>query len=215
MQFSTLLIGSLVAVASAPATPILKERSSPSYACDVSQLSQPAAPTTLPAPPAGLSLMLVALGKGTQNYTCADGNPSTVPTLVGAVATLYNASCLTTSSQAYVNVVTQWADTVPARDLAGLPIVGHHYFVDTTTPTFNLTDVGTTESKKVGTSNAPVNSTDVPWLFLKKQTTGTTDKVSAIYRLETKDGVAPATCSGMAAGPFTVPYSAQYWFYSS
>jgi Protein of unknown function (DUF3455) len=217
MQLSTIILTALAALASAaPATPVLEERAPRAYSCDVSNLSPPAAPTPLSAPASGAKVILVAIGKGTQNYSCADSNPTTVPSAVGALANLYNASCLAAASQSYLNTVTQWANQVSSSALAGLPTVGQHYFVDTTTPTFGINSVGTTECKKGGTSDAPTNSdNDVPWLYLTSQTTGTTDKVTTVYRVETQGGSAPATCSGVTPGVFTVPYTAQYWFFST
>jgi hypothetical protein len=216
MQLSTIILASLAALASAaPATPVL-ERAPRANACGVSNLSPPVAPTPLPAPASGSKLMLVAIGKGTQNYSCADSNPTTVPSAVGALANLYNASCIAAASQDYLNTVTQLAYQVSSNALSGLPTVGQHYFVDTTTPTFGINSVGITECKKSGVSSAPTNSNgNVPWLFLTAQSTGTTDQVTNVYRLETQGGSAPATCSGITPGVFTVPYTAQYWFFST
>ncbi len=54
----------------------------------------PAVPVGLPPPTAGLALKHVAIGRGVQNYTCDLANATAVPVSIGAVATLFNASCV-------------------------------------------------------------------------------------------------------------------------
>jgi len=185
--------------------------------CDVSTMSQPAAATTqLPSPVTKLAL--VAIGKGTQNYTCPEpANPTAVPTAIGAMATLYNASCLADhSSSEEMGFMVGGVRNLPAGSplLAALPVVGHHYFSDMTTPTFDLSEYGVVHMKKNASTPAPTSDKNaVPWLYLKA-VTGQDSKVAEVYRLETRDGAAPATC-GTQTGAFTVEYSAEYWFYTS
>ncbi|RYP18589.1 hypothetical protein DL765_003874 [Monosporascus sp. GIB2] len=56
--------------------------------CDLSKAQMPLAPTPLGGPAAGLVLKHVAIGRGTQNYTCDTTNSTAVPAPAGAVATL-------------------------------------------------------------------------------------------------------------------------------
>ncbi|KLU91477.1 malate dehydrogenase [Magnaporthiopsis poae ATCC 64411] len=65
--------------------------------CDLSMAQLPTVPgskTPMPPPSAGLSLKHIALGRGTQNYTCDAGNATAIPQAAGALATLFNASCI-------------------------------------------------------------------------------------------------------------------------
>ncbi|KAF6238484.1 hypothetical protein HO173_003452 [Letharia columbiana] len=51
--------------------------------------------STLPPPSQGLTVYHVALGRGLQNYTCPlDAGSSDVPIALGAVANLYNTTCM-------------------------------------------------------------------------------------------------------------------------
>ena len=192
MRLSSFILAGSVFV-SALALPVTNSSSDPpaSSACALAE-TQPPAPTPLAAPSDGLNLVLVAHGQGTQNYTCS--NDSAVPVAIGAIASL-------TSVQ-----------SCPSQPSG---VIGAHFFVDTTTPDFDVEILGNTELKKIGVSAAPDNgSGDVPWLKLEAQAQGTTSQIKEIYRLQTQGGSAPASCSGQ--GPtIEVPYSAQYWFYSS
>ena len=190
-----------------------KEQPAPS-SCNLASAQLPAAPTALPAPAAGSTLGLVAIGKGTQNYTCADSSATTIPVAVGALATLYNASCIAASYPSLLEPLTQMAYDLPARDLAMLPVVGEHYFRDSKTPTFEVNTIGTQPMAKTDVSNPPSDPTvNVAWLYLTNKDTST--NIVNIYRVETNNGMQPANCSGVTPGLFTVPYAAQYWFYQS
>ncbi|KAF2803493.1 uncharacterized protein BDZ99DRAFT_468045 [Mytilinidion resinicola] len=172
--------------------------------CDLSTTAQPA--NTLPAVSSGLQLALIAAGTGTQNYTCANSSSATVPVAIGAVASLTNASCAVASGNlGSIN-----------EDAAA---IGMHFFVDSTTPDFDVIGLGNTELKKNAAMTAPAEAdgtVDVPWLKLVAQTAGTTGAVKEVYRLVTKGGTAPATCEGQdPAAVVQVAYQAQYWFYVS
>jgi hypothetical protein len=145
-------------------------------------------------PTADVSLLLIALGRGTQNYTCA--TPDSEPSAIGAVAELYNATC---------------SESGPTTDNS---IIGNHYFVDNTTPGFDIPSVGFTLVKKTDNMTAP-DSQNVPWLLLENQEEGSSSPVRMIYRLNTVGGLAPKTCEGVAEGEtVTVEYEAQYWIYA-
>ncbi|KAF2728573.1 hypothetical protein EJ04DRAFT_414596, partial [Polyplosphaeria fusca] len=164
--------------------------------CDLATLAQPT--NTMTPPTSDLALVLIALGKGTQNYTCASA--SAAPAAIGAVAQLFNASCA---------VATNTLGSI-AEDAQS---IGAHFFVDNTTPDFDIIGLGNTQAKKVESMAAP-QATNVPWLKLQAQEQGTNSPVKQIFRLETQGGVAPADCSGQEAGAVvTVVYEAQYWVY--
>jgi hypothetical protein len=180
------------------------------------------APTPLPPPSNGLVLTHVAIGRGTQNYTCANGTAQPAPVSVGALATLFNATCLAAPYPQLLNTMPGIALQFPVPDSsdvdspANILLSGHHYFTDVTTPFFNLNttlhDWGSVACKKNNTSNAPDPSMDVAWLkLISKDSSGCT--ISEVYRLNTAGGQAPATCVGQGAN-IQVQYSAEYWFWA-
>ena len=201
--------------------------------CDISALSMPVgttlihtpissqrvanilpAPTPLPLPGQGLKVSHVAIGRGTQNYTCATNTKDSVPVLYGANAFLYNATC---NAVHYPDLFTMYStyamsETAPYKsDVAKLLLSGHHEFTAAGSPYFNL-DAGTGQfgyivAKKNGTSSAP-DTKNVPWLKL----VATDGDFKEVYRLNTLEGQAPPTCEGKDS-TFFVQYAAVYWFF--
>lgn len=192
----------------------------------------------LPDVTEGLVLKHVAIGRGTQNYTCDLSNSTAVPSAVGAVATLFNASCIAATYPDLLNMLPRvtlafnlttsesgaYADNlVPASTDQRLApgnymISGHHYFLTTTTPFFNLDttngNLGEVPAAKNATASAPEDAPTgqngekaVAWLKLHAKE-GATGRIQEVYRVETAGGSQPATCTGMAA-EFEVQYSAQ------
>ncbi|KAE9379061.1 malate dehydrogenase [Stipitochalara longipes BDJ] len=190
-----------------------------------------ASPTPLPPVSPGLTLKHVAIGRGVQNYTCSPTNATAAPVSIGAVATLYNASCVASTYPdlltALPNVALQF--NLTSNDQATLApsylaISGHHYFANTTTPTFNLNtaamDLGFAPCSKNNTVAAPAGSPvgqggqghgSVAWLKLVTRD-GATGNLEEIYRVNTAGGNPPATCDGMPA-TFEVEYASEYWFF--
>lgn len=174
--------------------------------CDLSKISQPQNGLGLAPPAANHTLVLIALGEGTQNYTCGT-NLTAAPSPIGAVAKLFDASCTMANNPDAVNAAIGSIEETAS--------IGTHFFVDNTTPDFDITGMGNTQTKKVQEVNAPAPANDVKWLRLEAQTTGSTSAVKQIYRLNTAGGLAPANCEGRAVGDvMTVKYSAQYWMYA-
>ncbi|KAF2639346.1 hypothetical protein P280DRAFT_59367 [Massarina eburnea CBS 473.64] len=169
--------------------------------CNLSETPQPT--NTLTPPAAGLELVLIALGHGTQNYTCANASTGTAPASIGAVAQLFNASC---------EVATNKLDLGSIEESNAA--IGAHFFFDNTTPEFDIIGIGETQTKKIAVDSTTPSAADVPWLMLEAQSSGSTSTVRQIYRLNTKGGVAPTTCEGRSA-VVTVDYTAQYWVYAS
>ncbi|KAF1995630.1 hypothetical protein P154DRAFT_556702 [Amniculicola lignicola CBS 123094] len=189
--------------------------------CDLSRASMPIAPTPLPVVSAGLTLRHVAVGRGTQNYTCTAGAPA--PVAVGAVATLYNATCAAVRAPAVLASVTKLAldHPIPDSELAAHMLSGHHIFIGAPAAPFfdlnaGLNGYGSVTGAKAGNSTAPATASkgtnnlgSVPWLKLK----GTAGDYKEIYRINTAGGVAPKTCDGIV-GTFEVDYAAEYWFFA-
>ncbi|KAJ4263161.1 hypothetical protein NW762_006783 [Fusarium torreyae] len=195
--------------------------------CDLSQAKMPL-DGQLPSPALGLTLAHVAVGRGTQNYTCDTSDPSSVPVATGAVATLFNASCVAALYPDLLERIPGMAVHFPLTDAdklgpASLTVSGHHYFTAEGVPFFDLR----TESKDIGeapcakNSSAPAPSLSakgqlgegaVPWLRLTT-IKGATHKMKEVYRTTTAGGSPPATCEGMDA-EFEVQYSTVYWFWA-
>ncbi|KAF2265141.1 hypothetical protein CC78DRAFT_532586 [Lojkania enalia] len=187
--------------------------------CDLSLAVMPTAPTPLPPPAAGLTLAHVAIGRGTQNYTCASADAK--PVANGAMATLFNATCSTVRAPVILSDLTKYAlkYPVPTSEIATQMQSGHHEFNVDKAPFFSLdTDLhkyGTVNAKLVANSTAPATASEgpnglgsVPWLKL----IGKDGDYKEIYRLDTAGGVAPKTCEGMGS-EFTIQYVATYWFW--
>jgi len=201
--------------------------------CDLSKAVMPVdSPTALPPPSAGLTLKHVAIGRGTQNYTCGT-NATAAPTQVGALATLFNASCVAAGYSDVLATLPKVALVFNLTDVnqktlaaSNLVISGHHYFTNPTTPFFNLDTAAMTLGEgnfsKNNTSPAPAGSVvgqnnvgygAVPWLKLITKA-GSTGNLQEVYRLNTAGGAAPATCAGITGTTFEIQYSAEYWFWA-
>lgn len=168
--------------------------------------------SSLPPPSAGLAPYHIAVGRGTQNYTCNTADPSAAPAAVGAVATLFNTSCLAAINPFVLALVPPAALTVPTpKDNKKLfpaqsIVSGHHYFsagTPSAIPTFNLhtsrANYGITFSNKVANVSAPANtvtgestlgpdgSKPVQWLKLQVNTpngdVGIADEVGAVKEI--------------------------------
>lgn len=177
-------------------------------------------------PSPGLTLKHVAIGRGTQNYTCDLANATATPQLVGAVATLFNASCVASSYPDLLNILPKLAlqfNLTAGEDArmgpTDLSISGKHFFTNITTPFFNLdTDqyqIGEASCTKKNQTNPPTDAPTgqqgeaaVAWLRLTTLN-GSTGDLQEVYRVQTAGGSPPATCQG-AQSAFEVQYSAQY-----
>lgn len=185
-------------------------------------LAGPSLPaSSLPQPASGLTLKYIALGLGTQNYTCASSTADTTPFAVGATATLYDATG--SMSVPVAGKIAQDSLTCSADHLnsdMGLPRLGTHFFSAAGVPSFNLSAVGLfLSSKKVATAAPPTDAcagrdsgVAVAWLNLLDRDDGVSHGLSAVYRVKTTGGSAPATCEGMSA-LVERDYAAEYWFY--
>lgn len=135
----------------------------------------------------GLVLKHVAIGRGTQNYTCDTANATATPVAAGAVATLFNASCIASAYPDILNALPKLAlhfnlsadEQQPVPDSSSstssdddgasqrlgptsLAVSGHHFFTNATTPFFTLDTpagaLGTVPCSKTGTTNAPAGA---------------------------------------------------------
>ncbi|RXW19538.1 hypothetical protein EST38_g6313 [Candolleomyces aberdarensis] len=187
-------------------------------------------PSTLPAPTAPLSYMTAAVG--TQNYTCtAAGNY----TAAGAVAEVFDISCLVGSplfSTIQDYLLDMWkeapADKLNYQSLVATfapleesgVVLGQHYFIPNPTTGQGLSPVwdfiprlkkpeAFVLAARTGGVPAPTNQTDIDWLSLKSVSGSLATEV---YRTDTREGKAPATCTP-GSPDIQVPYSSKYYFY--
>ncbi|KAM7208808.1 putative malate dehydrogenase [Naviculisporaceae sp. PSN 640] len=212
------------------ATTIKNSKPGPAPVCDISKATLPAGAKGLNPPTAGFKLKHIALGRGTQNYTCDTTKPDEAPKAAGAVATLFDASCVVTAfpdlARSLGKVSMQFnltsAESASKLNPSNLAISGRHYFTGPSTPFFDLDvtpkKLGHANCAKDGATPAPADAPKgqkgepaVPWLKLTT-ISGATGNLREVYRVETVGGSAPATCQGLPAS-FTVQYAAQYWFY--
>ena len=215
MQFHLILAAALLPLAlAAPLQPPCPQNSTTNTttpanptACDLSNLTQP--PNALTPPSADLRLVLIAMGQGTQNYTCA--TPTSTPASIGALADLFDVSCALAD---LFDVSCALANPSEAQNNIAAPAaIGTHYFADATTPAFDVAALGLTHLAKVQDVAAPLPDKDVRWLRLQAKEGGSSN-VKFIYRLNTVGGLAPANCAGREAGEVvTVQYEAEYWVY--
>lgn len=186
--------------------------------------------------PDGLYLKYVALGVGTQNYTCT-GDASAAPGSNGALATLYDiGKPLSRDPLAAwkIPVISGLALSFMDKEsvLEGFlkisgyqKIIGEHFFNHAKTPTFAFSKVTISPYpqafvKKDAAVDAPKTSCPgskgeaaVPWLYLT-DAGGSIGGVNTVYRVETAGGSPPKTCYGQPQS-FEVPYVAQYWVYGT
>ncbi|KAI9857653.1 MAG: hypothetical protein M1813_008073 [Trichoglossum hirsutum] len=204
--------------------------------CDLSiaQLPHKGESPKLPDPSPGLKLSRVVLGRGTQNYTCNAGS-SDKPAAGGAVAILYDSSCLASYhpsllhelSGAFLQVQssTEYLAAAILQRMSSEHIVaGHHYFSGPTTPVFDFrvkdgdkdvfcgkkaTNVSPPDWSIKGKNNEGDGAVD----WLKLDTVDGTSGFKEGYRMVTAGGNPPPTCKDKPAA-FEVDYAAEYWFYS-
>ncbi|KAI1812237.1 hypothetical protein GGS20DRAFT_558990 [Poronia punctata] len=212
--------------------------------CDLSNAHIPTvSKSPLPPPTAGLKVKHVAIGRGTQNYTCPATSPSSSPPVAaGAVATLFNASCVASTYPDLLHVIPRLAlyfdldlgasvdalnaqlNRVTRLGPTNLDVSGKHFFTNATTPFFNLDTsrhrIGEAPCSKTNATDAPEDAPKgrngekaVPWLRLATNEQGTTGGIHEVYRVQTVGGSAPETCEGQPEA-FTVQYAAEYWFYA-
>lgn len=160
---------------------------------------------------------------------------------MGAVANLYNVSCIAANYPDLLSLITPFAvqynsSLEPDAKLMWLGVErsGHHYFNSAGFPVFDLNDkkpvgvaiadaknpdmrVDAPKSAVKGQLRAAVNGQTgaVPWLKLNA-INGTTNGLAEVYRVDTAGGQPPATCAGQTIGAvISVQYAAQYWVYKS
>ncbi|KAL2820659.1 hypothetical protein BJX63DRAFT_379854 [Aspergillus granulosus] len=198
-----------------------------SLSCNPSTITLPSFASGLPTPTDGQRPLYVALGRGTQNYTCATSTADSEPVAVGAVARLYNATCYAANFPDMIELLPAIAyrmrlpsDESSPMAPANLNLIGHHFF-EGKVPVFNLDttpqrQLGIAKVKKDADLEAPETAIQgrngaVAWLYLSA-TNGTIGRFTGVYRVDTAGGSPPKTCEGLNK-EFTVEYAANYYIY--
>jgi len=174
----------------------------------------------------------IGIGVGVQNYTCTSGGNYTN---VGAVAELFDVSCLNPSSYDEFTQLAfdAWKDASKELTAADLitdlafidpkVVLGQHYFITNPitgsglSPKWDFTSASEkghpdafAVGAKVGDLPAPTDpATNIDWLQLKVVQG---DLATQIYRVETKGGQPPSSCTPGSA-EISVKYTSQYWLY--
>ncbi|KAK2821829.1 hypothetical protein FQN49_007632 [Arthroderma sp. PD_2] len=194
--------------------------------CDLTKAVLPSNPQ-LSEVPEDQKLLAVAIGRGTQNYTCSSQSPDEAPKATGAMATLFNASCIA-SNYPYLlsllpNVALELTTPPPFTNSPGpvdLMVMGHHYFDGEGVPLFDISKLGVSAVKKAEAKDAPANAMKgvnkeregaVSWLMLES-IPSSKGQAKRVYRVNTAGGMAPATCADQPE-QIEIQYSAEYWFY--
>jgi hypothetical protein len=165
--------------------------------CSLANASLPLNDTKipLPDPSSHLTLKYIAVGRGTQNYSCpstdASSRKTAAPTATGAAATLFDASCVASTSMTLLHELPAVAGRTPLGSLAFMAemlssttntsdlIIGEHYFDAAGDPFFDLR-LGGDDDWMVATKDASVSaparvyasdyeSKDVAWLRLERK----------------------------------------------
>ncbi len=175
---------------------------------------QPELPqSSLPPPAEGKVLRFLTLGHGTQNYTCANDSPETVPALLGAKARLFDVyDALERDPD---RIMTLSGDVLKdRRKLREFQTIGDHFFsANPPTPVFSFPRRRANIAvKKSGEAPSP-DPTSVAWLFLEDNQLGSTfGGIDTVYRVVTAGGRPPANCAGSPSS-FEVEYATLYYIY--
>jgi len=189
---------------------------------DAKVLNLKAVSSGLPNPTSSPSI--IALGVGTQNYTC-NSTSGTYSSNV-AKADLYDITSTIKSNtkdsicKLYLKSSTDCSsDANPMQ----LNLIGNHYFDASSKPNFDFSRSGKghLQAKKGAGVSAPKSASKgvkgyeygaVDWLYLLDNGAGVSEELLSVYRVQTAGGKPPATCSG--SEQIQIPYAAEYWFYS-
>lgn len=216
-MFASSVIALVLAASSAAAVPFPQAgaaqgfRPSPGKRggnCDISNLTLTdvaglAAPSGAPS--------FVGVGAGVQNYTCGAAGTYTS---TGAVADIFDISCLS-GTPMFATVQDKALNGVPA----GAPLLGKHFFIGNAdgsiSPKWDFSSSqksadAVVVAKKDAQANAPTGAQDVAWLQLSSVSGSL---ASSVYRVDTRKGQPPASCTAGSSPDVSVKYSSKYYFF--
>jgi hypothetical protein len=161
-------------------------------ACPMSWSIQPTVDPTIAVPPDGGSVLLHAIGTGTQNYACEPGSD-------GGLG---------------------WTFVGPQADLSDCHgnVIGHHFASEAgaAAPEWMLLADG---SYAIGQKVAAFDggAASIPWLLLRVASdsdAGTLRATTYVQRIDTDGGLQPTSSCDIDGGLQMVPYEADYYFYA-
>lgn len=187
----------------------------------VTVLNLNAVSSGLPTPTS--SPAIIALGVGTQNYTC-NSTTGTYSSNV-AVADLYDITSIiksNTKDSLCKLYLKNSQDCENEDNPLQLNLIGDHYFDASSKPNFDFSrsEKGRLQAKKGAGVPAPTTASKgvkdyangaVDWLYLLDNGAGVSEELLSVYRVQTAGGKPPVTCTGEEQ--VQVPYAAEYWFY--
>lgn len=205
--------------------------------CELKGIDITGLPESFPKPTLPLAFVSVAIG--TQNYTCSEhGNY----TAAGAVAELYDISCLahgsSSSSPEFLkiqnDVFAGWKDAPAGKTAREVgwwfdSVLGHqgqHYFIPNPqtgqglSAKWDFTSTGRTNGvhdafvvvSRLAGAKAPTGAQDIDWLALASIDGGLGKEV---YRTDTVEGQPPSATCKPGSGDVQVKYASKYWFYGA
>ncbi|KAI0090378.1 hypothetical protein BDY19DRAFT_769437 [Irpex rosettiformis] len=181
----------------------------------------------------------VGLAFGTQNYTCTKANNFTN---VGAVAQLFDVSCLVNASffnEVQIPLFNAW-NTFPMLTIQDFinffhesnppEVLAQHYFVpnpvtgqglspkwdfrSSGNPKFVGADQAVFVGQGVGNVPAPNRTTDIAWLNVANIGRDKGGQIAdQVLRTNTIGGQPPSTCTFGQSPDIVVKYSSFYWFF--
>ena len=227
IKLAAILIATAYAVAESPALTL-------SLSCDLSdaRIQVPANQTQLVAP--DYAPHYTAIAVGVQNYTC-DAVSSTY-TLIGAVAELFDCSCLYGTPafndapaviyKAWKNASGQLTPQQIIDMLSDFPVtevLGQHYYVPNPSgsglsPKWDFTSSGANKGDanaymigaKIGDLPSLNPQTNIDSLMVKNIQG---DLADLVFRVNNNGGQPSASCSEGSEQNITVRYASQYWFF--
>lgn len=187
----------------------------------VTTLNLNAVSSGLPTPTA--SPAIIALGVGTQNYTC-NSTAGTYSSNV-AIADLYDITSMLKSNtkDSICKLYLKNSQECESEDNPlQLSLIGEHYFDASSKPNFDFSrsQKGHLQAKKGAGVPAPDSASKgvgeykngaVDWLYLLDNGAGASIDLLSVYRVQTAGGKPPSSCTG--GEQIEIPYAAEYWFY--
>lgn len=178
----------------------------------------------LPTPQSqNLRFQVVALGIGTQQWTCVNG--AARPRSEGASAALFNAASYLNDSRFHgQNMPALFVQRYDVNSVP-LPRIGQHFFNANGAPGFEISDPAISLrliGRAAASTPAPADAFPgvngdgaVDWTLIRGEGKGGNRNSKAAYRVRTAGGKPdPNACANGVRGDFTVKFAAEYWFYN-
>ena len=166
---------------------------------------------SLTGPASNKTNVLIALGRGTFNYSCEHAEPANAPAYIEQYTELYDATpflpLLTDEGELHDYVQKLYEYDYGKVKNTSLDCIGAVGTLDGVA-VITLYEIATFEAHLEETVPAPVE----PGFNGLWSHSGSTDNEWEVYRVEMVGGAVPRNCAGHE-GTFDVQYAAEYWFY--